>query len=40
MVIFFLAVFGKHLIFAVPTAVLVIASGIFGVLFGKGGDRK
>ena len=40
LVIFFLAVFGKHLIFAVPTAVLVIASGVFGVFFGKGGGES
>ena len=40
LVIFFLAVFGKHLFFAVPTALLVIASGVFGVFFGKGGKDK
>jgi len=35
-----LAVFGKHLFFAVPTALLVIASGVFGVFFGKGGGES
>ena len=38
-VIFALAVFSKVLPFAVPAAVLVIASGVFGIFFGKGGAK-
>ncbi len=38
LVIFFLAAAGSYVLpFKVPAAVLVIASGIFGVLFGKNG---
>lgn len=39
-VIFFLAVFGKYFFASVPTAVFVIASGIFGIVFGKDGEKK
>ena len=39
-VIFFLAVFGKYLFASIPTAVFVVASGIFGLVFGKEGEKK
>ena len=39
LVIFLLAVFGKQLPFAIPTAFLVIISGVFGVVFGKEGRK-
>ena len=39
LVIFALTVFSKLLPVALPAAVLVIASGVFGVFFGKGGTK-
>ncbi len=40
LVIFFLAAFGSLLPVKVPAAVLVICAGVFGVFFGKGGEKK
>ena len=40
LVIFALTVFSKMLPISLPAAVLVVAAGVFGVFFGKGGAQK
>jgi chromate transporter len=40
LIIFALTVFSKLLPVSVPAAVMVIAAGVFGVFFGKGGAKK
>ena len=40
LIIFALTVFSKMLPVSVPAAVFVIAAGVFGVFFGKGGEKK
>ncbi len=40
LVIFALTVFSKMMPVSLPAAVLVIAAGVFGIFFGKGGEKK
>ncbi len=40
LIIFFLAAFSSLLPFSVPTVMLVIGAGIFGMFFSKGGEEK
>ena len=40
LVIFALAAFSAYLPVSLPAAVLVIGAGVFGIFFGKAGDKK
>jgi chromate transporter len=40
LVIFALTVFSKMMPVSLPAAVLVISAGVFGIFFGKGGEKK